>query len=86
MSCSSAENAIVFTMPSNKTSILKSMFSNSIFPASTFEKSKMSLMIFKRDLALLCAMAIFRAWSLFSSLWVSRPNMPITPLIGVRIS
>ena len=85
-SFSSAEKHMVLTTSSKSTSMLKSIFSNSILPTSTFEKSKISLIMLNNDVALFCAIVILRSCSLLSVPFNNNPSMPITPLMGVRIS
>ena len=64
----------------------KSRISNSSFPASIFEKSRMSLMMVRSDSALEHMVCAKSRCSAFSSVSSSSPVMPITPFMGVRIS
>ena len=59
---------------------------SSMRPASTLEKSRMSPMICSRDAADCWITWIVRRWSVSSSLCASTSSMPVTPIIGVRIS
>ena len=58
----------------------------SIFPASIFEKSKMSLMITNRLSAETFTPEASSACSLLRSVWSRSSVSPMTPFIGVRIS
>ncbi len=63
----------------------RSRISNSILPASIFEKSRMSFMRASRSFALFWAILRYLRFS-FSRCGSSRWSMPIIPFIGVRIS
>ncbi len=64
----------------------KSSVSNSNFPASILEKSRISLMIASSESPLFLMVFAYSSCSEVNSVSNSRPVMPITPFIGVRIS
>ena len=64
----------------------KISFSSSSFPASIFEKSRMSLMTVKRLSPLLRMISMNSRCSVLSGVSSRSEVIPITPFIGVRIS
>ena len=64
----------------------KSINSRVSFPASIFEKSRMSLISISNDSALDFAKWTLFSWSLFKLLLSNKPNIPNTPFMGVLIS
>jgi hypothetical protein len=64
----------------------KSMISSSIFPASSFEKSRMSLMTVSSDSEQVRTVSAYSCCIASSRVSSSSPDMPMMPLRGVRIS
>ena len=62
------------------------MVSSSSLPASTFEKSRMSLMIVSSASPAPRTPSAYWRWRSSSSVFSSRPVRPMTPFMGVRIS
>ena len=83
---SSARTANVFSVDSKLSRRLKSSASRSIFPASIFEKSRMSLITVSRESPDIFTVSRYSRCSGVSSVSSARSVIPITPFSGVRIS
>ena len=75
-----------FTISATHSRKLNSTFSSSTFPASIFEKSRMSLMIAIRELAEAPTMPRYSRCSGLTGVSRSSCAIPIIPFIGVLIS
>ena len=84
--CACADSATSSAASSTTWTRLKSMVSSSSLPASTFEKSRMSLMIVSSASPAPRTPSAYCRWRSSSSVFSSRPVSPMTPFIGVRIS